>query len=418
MRVRSVVVAGSVCALALGATACGSSKKSGSNAEIKGSTLTIYSSMPLQGAAGPQNQAAVNGAKLAVKDVGGKIGKYRINYVPLDDSTAAAGKADDPTTKSNAFKAVSDNSAVGYVGEYNSGSTKISLPILNKGGIAQVSHANTNPGLTTNKPGSLPGEPDKFYPSGKRTYARVVPMDVIQGAAIATIAKGDGCKSLHIWNSQTPYSVGLAENVARTGKKLGMTVEGNDGIDPKAANYRSAAQAIKADCFVFSGEVENNGVQAYKDVLAAHPNEKLYGGDGVVTNEFADPKTGLPANVASHFQGTIATVDPAALPASAKKFIAEYNRTYHTSSPPPYAVYGYEAMALILDSVKRAEAAGKVSRKAVVDQLFKTKDRQSVLGTYSIDSNGDTTLTDYGLYSIAGGKLKFDRIIKSQGAGA
>jgi branched-chain amino acid transport system substrate-binding protein len=150
LQVRSLFVAGSVCALALGATACGSSKKSGSSAGIKGSTLTIYSSMPLQGAAGPQNEAAVNGAKLALKQAGGAVGKYHINYVPLDSSTAAAGKADDATTKSNAFKAVSDKTTVGYIGEYNSGSTKISLPILNKAGIAQVSHANTNPGLTTN----------------------------------------------------------------------------------------------------------------------------------------------------------------------------------------------------------------------------------------------------------------------------
>jgi branched-chain amino acid transport system substrate-binding protein len=415
LQVRSLVVAGSVCALALGASACGSSKKSGSSAEITGSTLTIYSSMPLQGAAGPQNQAAVNGAKLALKQAGGSVGKYRINYVPLDSSTAAAGKADDATTKSNAFKAVSDKTTIGYIGEYNSGSTKISLPILNKGGIAQVSHANTNPGLTTNKPGSQPGEPDKFYPTGKRTYARVVPMDVIQGAAIASVAKGDGCKSVHIWNAQTPYSTGLAENVSLTAKKLGMTVEGNDGIDPKAANYRSAAQAIKADCFVFTGEVENNGVQAYKDVSAAHPKDKLYGGDGVVTKAFADPKTGLPANIGAKFQGTIATLDPCcpANPAG-KKFVADYDKEYNTTNPDPYAIYGYESMALLLDSIKRAEAAGKITRKAVVDQLFKTKDRQSVLGTYSIDSNGDTTLTDYGLYSIVGGKLKFDRAIKAQ----
>ncbi|MDX6642186.1 MAG: branched-chain amino acid transport system substrate-binding protein [Solirubrobacteraceae bacterium] len=413
MQVRSLVVAGSICALALGASACGSSKKSGSNAEIKGSTLTIYSSMPLQGAAGGQNQAAVNGAKLAVKDVGGKIGKYTINYVPLDDATAAAGKADDAKTGENARKAVADKTTVAYLGEYNSGATKISLPTLNKGGIAQVSHANTNPGLTTNKPGSQPGEPDKFYPTGRRTYARVVPTDIIQGAAIASVAKSDGCKSIHIWNTQTPYSKGLAENLQRAATKLGIKVEGDDGIDPKAANYRSAAATIKADCFVFTGEVENNGVQAYKDVSTAHPSIKLYGGDGVLTNEFASPKTGLPANVASKFKGTIATLDPAQFNAAGKKFFADYDKTYHTSNPDPYAIYGYESMALLLDSIKRAEAKGKLTRKAVVDALLSTKDRQSVLGTYSIDSNGDTTLTDYGLYKISGGKLKFDQVIKA-----
>jgi branched-chain amino acid transport system substrate-binding protein len=413
-----LVVAGSVCALAVGATACGDSK-SGGGAEIKGSTLTLYSSLPLQGASASQNQAMVNGAKLAIKAVGGKVGKYKLNYVPLDDSTAAAGKADDATVGANARKAVSDSTTIGYMGEYNSGATKISLPILEPANIAQVSPANTYVGLTTNKPGSEAGEPDKYYPKGVRTYARVVPTDIIQGGALATIAKEDGCKSIHIWNTKTTYSTGLARNLAASAKKIGLTIDGdpNEGIDPKAANYRSQAATIKADCFIFTGEIENNGVQAFKDVATAHPSIKLYGGDGVVLNDLADPKKGLPANIGARFKGTIATLDPCCpFNPAAKKFIEDYEKAYNIK-PDPYAIYGYESMALLIDSVKRATAEGKLTRKAVVDQLFKTKDRQSVLGTYSIDANGDTTLTDYGLYRIKGGKLAFVKVIKAGATG-
>ncbi len=43
--------------------------------------------------------------------------------------------------------------------------------------------------------------------------------------------------------------------------------------------------------------------------------------------------------------------------------------------------------------------------------MFETTDRESVLGTYSIDENGDTTLTDYGAYKIAGGELVFDQTV-------
>ncbi|MEJ7715865.1 MAG: hypothetical protein WKF40_09275 [Thermoleophilaceae bacterium] len=45
-----------------------------------------------------------------------------------------------------------------------------------------------------------------------------------------------------------------------------------------------------------------------------------------------------------------------------------------------------------------------------------TKGRDSVLGTYDIDKNGDTTLTDYGLYTIKDGEPAFQKVIKAQGA--
>jgi branched-chain amino acid transport system substrate-binding protein len=415
LRPRSVFAVAGVCAIAFGAASCGSSSKSGGGKTISGSKLTVYSSLPLQGASGPQSQAIVNGAKLAVQAVNGKVGKYTVTYTSLDDSTAAAGKADDATVGQNARKAVSDTTTIAYLGEYNSGATKISLPILNQAGIAQVSPSNTYVGLTTNKPGSEPGEPDKYYPTGKRTYARVVPTDIIQGAALATAAKNDGCKSIMIWNSKTTYSTGLARNLQQAAAKNGLKVEGNVGIDPKAANYRSQAAAIKSDCFVFTGEIESNGVQAVKDVGTAHPTIKLYGGDGVVLTDFADPKKGLPTNVGQRFKGTIATLDPCCPDnPAARQFIANYNSTYHTA-PDPYAIYGYESMALILAAIKADADAngGKVSREGTYKALLATKNRQSVLGPYSIDANGDTTLTDYGLYKIVNGKLKFAQVIKS-----
>ena len=417
LKPRSVFAVAGACALAFGAASCGSSSSSsGGGSSISGSKLTVYSSLPLQGASGPQSQAIVNGAKLAVTAVNGKVGKYSVTYTSLDDSTAAAGKADDATVGQNARKAVSDPTTIAYLGEYNSGATKISLPILNQAGIGQVSPSNTYVGLTTNKPGSEAGEPDKYYPSGKRTYARVVPADNIQGAALATAAKNDGCKSIEIWNTKTTYSTGLARNLQQSAAKLGLKVEGNVGIDPKAANYRSQAAAIKSDCFVFTGEIESNGVQAVKDVGTAHPTIKLYGGDGVVLNDFANPSKGLPAAVGARFKGTIATLDPTQFNAEGKQFFANYKSTYHTGSPDPYAIYGYESMALILNAIKRDADAngGKVSRAGTYKQLLATKNRQSVLGTYSIDANGDTTLTDYGLYKIVNGKLAFDQVIKAQ----
>jgi branched-chain amino acid transport system substrate-binding protein len=391
--------------------ACGSDKKS-SGGTASGQTLTVYSTLPEQGGSSGQTRAIINGAKLAVSQRGGKVGSFKIAYKPLDDSLASTGAADEGKEAQNARTAIRDKSTIAMLGAYNSGMTKVSLPITNKAGILQVSPANTYVGLTTNQPGSEAGEPDKYYPTGKRTYARIVPKDTVQAAAMVKTMKGDGCKTFYNFNSKTTYSAGLGRNLGLEAKKQGIKLLGDKGVDVKAPNYRSVVSGIKADCISTSMELENNGVQLLKDAATALPSAKLYGADAIVQTVLADPKKGLPANIAPRFKGTIATLDPKSFPPSGKKFFADFKSAYGVASPDPYAIYGYEAMSLILDSIKAVGAKGN-DRQAVIDQVLKnTKGRQSVLGTYDIDQYGDTTLTDYGLYKIVAGKLVFDKVIK------
>jgi branched-chain amino acid transport system substrate-binding protein len=411
--------------LALGLTACGDSGSSsgggGGGGAISGSTLTMYSSLPFQGTSKAQSTAVQQGEKLALKQVGSKVGKFKITYKSLDDSTAQnPGTADEGQTAQNARKAVQDKTSIFYMGEFNSGGTKVSLPILNKAGIPQISPSNTAVGLTTDEAGADPGEPQKYYPTGKRTYARVVPKDTIQGAALATIMKEDGCKSVHIFNDKTTYGAGLARNVDAAAKKQGIKVEGNDGTDKNAPNYRSLAAKVKADCFVGSGVTGENYIQVFKDVAAANPSIKLYGPDGVAEESFTNPKKGgIPADVGARTKITVATLGLEEFKkrnnAEAEKFFTDYAKTYGSKSPDPYAIYGYEAMKLALDTLKAVGPKAN-DRAAVVDQLInKTKDRNSVLGTYSIDKNGDTTLTDYGLYTVGkDGLPAFQKVIKAQ----
>ena len=413
-------------AFAFGVTACGDDDEdgdAGGAAAVSGDTLTIYSSLPLQGTSKGQSEAVISGERLALEEAGGKVGKFKINYVSLDDSTAQnPGTADEAQTAQNARKAVQDETTIFYLGEFNSGGTKVSLPILNKANIPQISPSNTAVGLTTDEPGADPGEPTKYYPAQKRTYARVVPKDTIQGAALATTMKEDGCKSVHIFNDKTTYGAGLGRNVELAAKEIGLTVEGNDGTDKTSANYRSLAAGIEADCFVGSGVTGENYVQVFKDVAAACPNCKLYGPDGVAEAAFSDPKEGgIPADVAARTKVTVATLSPEEFEKQgidkAEQFFADYKAKYDISGlPDPYAIYGYETMKLALDTL---EAVGDKAndREAVRKQLLEnTKGRDSVLGTYDIDENGDTTLTDYGLYTIEDGQLTFSKVIKAQGA--
>jgi branched-chain amino acid transport system substrate-binding protein len=406
-------------ALALGVGACGgddsSSSDSGSSSSGGGKTLTVYSSLPLQGASRPQTTALVNGIKLALDQAGGKAGDFTVKYQSLDDSTAQAGSWTPEATQSNARKAAEDKSTAVYLGEFNSGASAVSIPILNEAGVPQISPANTAVGLTSDAPGSNPGEPEKYYPAQTRTYTRIVPKDTIQGAALATLMKQDGCTKVFMTNDKEVYGAGLAKNIQLAADPAGLNIVANEAIDKNAANYRSLASKAKgegADCFIYSGITANNAVQLYKDFSAALPDAKLYGPDGVAESGFSDPKNGgIPADVASKVKVTVATLSPDEYPPEGQDFFKQYTEKYGEANPDPYAIYGYEAMRLALDAIQRSKTGNK---EDIVKALFDTKDRESVLGTYSIDENGDTTLTDYGVYTISGGKLKFDSTIKAK----
>ncbi len=412
--------------MALGITACGDDDDDdgggGGGSTAEGTTLTIYSSLPLQGTSKEQSEAVIQGERLALKEVNNKVGKFNLKYVSLDDSTAQnPGTADEGQTAQNARKAVQDKSTIFYLGEFNSGGTKVSLPILNKAGIPQISPSNTYQGLTQSAPpGTEPGEPDKYYPAGTKTYARVVPADDIQGAALVTVMKEDGCKSVNIFNDKTTYGAGLARNIESAAKAQSLKVEGNDGTDKNAPNYRSLAAKVTADCFVGSGVTGENYVQVFKDVAAAAPNAKLYGPDGVAEEAFTNPKKGgLPADIGARTKVTVATLGLEEFKkrdnAEAAKFFTDFEAEYNDASPDPYAIYGFDAMSLALDTLKAAGDKAN-DRKAVAEQLVgNTKGRNSVLGTYDIDENGDTTLTDYGLYTIKDGLPTFSKVIKAQG---
>jgi branched-chain amino acid transport system substrate-binding protein len=383
-------------------SACGGSSSTTSGGSSAGGTVDIYSSLPLTGASTAQTKPMVNGIKLALDQAHNKAGDYTVKYTSLDDATAQAGEWDPGQTAANARKAAADPNTVYYIGEFNSGASEVSIPILNNAGIPQVSPANTYVGLTTNEPGSAPGEPDKYYPTGNRTYLRIVPRDSIQSAADLMAMKQAGCTKVAVANDKEAYGAGLAALLELEKKQFGVDITSNTGIDPKAPNFRSYAQQVKnegADCFFFAGIVSNGAVQLAKDINAALPSAKIFGGDGVCTSSYTNAKEGgVPSNIAPLIQCTVATLDLNSYPGG-KDFIKAYSDKYGDSNPDPYAIYGYEAMKLGLDTISSLGADGNDKTK-VLDALFATKDRHSVLGTYGFDPNGDTTLTSYGLYKV------------------
>ena len=377
--------------------------------------MTIYSSYPLQGrgpgavrGGGQRRQARAR----AGRREGGDIG---VKYVPLDDATAQAANWTPEQTSANARKAAQDKSTAVYLGEFNSGGSAVSIPILNEAGIAQISPSNTAVGLTTNEPGATPGEPDKYYPTGKRTFARIVPKDTIQGAALATLMKEDGCTKVQLLNDKEVYGAGLARNIEASAKAQGLTITSNEAIDKNAANYRSLAQKAKAagaDCMVFAGITANNAAQVFKDFAAALPTAKLYGPDGVADTTLRQPEGGHPDRGRQPHQGHDRHALARPVPAGGAGVLQVLHAEVRRGEPGPVRdlrLRGDGARAG-RDQALQDRREGRRGQGAVRDQ----GPQRRCSGTYSIDANGDTSLTDYGVYSIKDGNLEFDKTIKAQ----
>jgi branched-chain amino acid transport system substrate-binding protein len=202
-----------------------------------------------------------------------------------------------------------------------------------------------------------------------------------------------------------------ANSFSLAAQGAGLRVLGVESFDPTAQDYRSLATAVAqtgADCVLFSALTENHAVALTTQVAAAMPKAKLFGTAPLGEPSYTSPDDGgLPPDVASRVTLTVPVLEHSSYPPAGRAFFAAYERRY--GSAEPYAIYGYEAMSLMLNAISRATDHGRKAarRSKVVQALFQTRERRSVLGTYGIDRDGDTTLRRYGVYRIVDGGLVF-----------
>lgn len=410
MRRVGILVALLVAAV-LVAVGCGGSGGGGNGGGGTSATAKIVSDLPLQGSNRQQTTTMVNAIKLALQQRGGKAGDVKINYESQDDATAQAGQWDPSKCAENAQQAAQDNDIVGWIGPFNSGCAAVEIPILNDAGLGMISPANTYIGLT--KPGGESGEPDKYYPSGKRNYARVIVADDKQGKAGAVLMQQKGVKSVYVLDDKQTYGKGLADQFQKAAEAAGIKVLGREGIDGKASNYRSLMDKIKEtnpDAIYFGGIIENNAAQLIKDKVGAgmSNNDVLFvGPDGI----FVDELLSQAGDAANGIYVTFGGLPASELSAEGKKFVKTFQKKYDEPIQP-YTAYAYEAANVMLDAIDRAyKKDGKVTREGVVREIFATKNYHGVLGTWSFDKDGDTSLTKLSIQKVENGKFKFQKTV-------
>jgi len=394
-------------AVMLGVVGCGGVTAS-DVAETTAGQLTVYSSLPLQGQTAAIAQQIEGGEKLALADAGGRAGPFKIAFESLDDASPTTGQWNAQVTSTNAKIAAQDTSTIAYIGDFDSAATAISLPLINGAGILQISPASPYVGLTSSSDAGQ-DEPYRFYPSGERTFARLQPGDIAQADAQVQLMRSLGVHSVYVLDDEDPFEVPLANIVVGDAEKAGISVLAHDSIATGAeATFTSEVEKIAqsgAQAVFLAGGEGKGTVALWRALNAAVPNALLFGSATSVGESFASEIGAAAAN--TYLLTPVLPISH--YPPSARWVLRRYRKVFG-SEASPYALYGYEAMTLVLNAIHAAGARGN-DRQTVIDRVLATRNRNSVIGRYSIEADGDTTLSDFGVERIAHGRAVFYRAI-------
>jgi branched-chain amino acid transport system substrate-binding protein len=306
----------------------------------------VYASLPLTGPAAEFGRDVLRGAELALE---GRAG--RAELVALD----SFGEDREEQAAANARLAAADGDALAYLGDFHSSQVLESAPILGEAGLLQVAPVAT------------------FIRLGGPTLVRLLPHDGVGALAIADWLVGAGVEELLVVHDHDrDYGVSVGAMCAEAARVRGLVVRSRPIWN---AEEPWADDVGDADAVLYVGVAGSGAVGLWRDLHAHDPSMWLLGSEGVAQPWLARQLDGSAAE-------------------RTRFFVAQR---------APLAFYGYEAMALILDSI-----GGGSGRAGAVRAARATRDRDSILGRYSIDEDGHTTTTAYGRLAVVDGALVWD----------
>ncbi|HEX8119812.1 MAG TPA: ABC transporter substrate-binding protein [Solirubrobacteraceae bacterium] len=347
--------------LLLGVAGCGSSERA-EESRIVGDALTVYSSLPQNGPLAPLSRDVVRAEKLALEEAGGRAGDFRVSYVSLDSADPKTGHWTPARVADNARTAVEDLQTIAYLGELESGASAISVPILNEGGMLQVSPGDTFAGLTERVG---PGEPDKYYPSGRRTFTRVVPADDEQVAQLVTLLRRAHVRRAWLADDRQVSATALTGRLAAGLEAAGIEVVHRARLNPRGDVPDDLGRDVRedrADAFVYAGAYRPFALQALRAVHDGAPRAALFAADGIPIAADLRRDAGRAAD-----RLVLTGLDPqrgSDARAFARRFRARYG-----AEPDPRAALGYAAMQLVLHAIERAGARAN-SRPEVIREAL------------------------------------------------
>ena len=382
--------------------------------------VVIVSDLPLQHGRGPFPQLQYSDAvRFVLERRGFRAGAYDVGYQSCDDSNVGRGAPymwTSATCRRNARAYADTPTVVGMIGPFESPCASLQIPILNRtrsGPLAVISGSTTSVGLTHAATGSTPGEPDVYYPSGERNFARVVAADDVQGPALAVMAKRLGVKRLFVVEDTTTYGVALAKSVRATARKLGVRIAGRGRWRYRQRNFAPLARKVRrsrADGVFFGGVLPTSRLTTpVRDMRAALGP----GVDFIAPDGFSDFDE-LVEDAGAAAEGMVVgfpIVPPTQLPAEGRRFVQAFEEAIGARAEL-YSASVAQATEVLLDAI----AASDGTRASVTRNLFRTRVRNGILGDFELNQNGDTTAGGVTMYRVENGKPRAVAVIKPAAA--
>nr|MBA2347445.1 ABC transporter substrate-binding protein [Solirubrobacterales bacterium] len=318
----------------------------------------------------------------------------------LDDARTGSERWDPVQTAENANIAVRDRTTIAYLGDGPSGATAISLPILNAAGIAQISPTSGYAGLTRAE-GAQKGEPEKYYPSGIRSFARTIPADHLQVRALLALVEERGCRRLQLVDDGEidgrGLSVGVEEGLTSASTEVvdRAVFRADQELDP--AKEAAEIVARTPDCVLVAGGPGERLARLLDALHAADDDLTLLASDGLATPETAEtlePGTGRALTLTAPGQNRSA---------KGRRIAEAYEETFGRPARDA-SLYGYEAMELALAAIRTAGPRGN-NREAVERALFELGEREGPFGRYRLTPQGDASAGSYSRLTVRDGRL-------------
>ena len=390
------------CALALTLllAGCGGEDPDDGN-RIRGDTLTIYSSGPRHGASAAAGAAVFTGQRRALLEAGGRAGGRRIRLVRLSATRPGDSLWDPGLVEANADRARRDPSAIAYLGELDAGGSAVSLPVTNRAQLLQVSPLDGLTSLTKAPPGRPRAGPERYYPKRRRTFARLLPNDLVVAEGIRAQLPGRGARPAAILHGEgvadRELTAVLVNRLRQAGAEPTFVEVLRDDVDAVQSTIRRLAASGPAAVVVLA--THGPATTAALAALARRePPVKVVGNEALLGEDSPPPSADLRA---------VTPVLPSRVQSPAgRRVLADISRGSGVRSRPE-ALYGYAAMRLVLAAIDRAGP----DRRQVVQATRSAGTRNTVLGRLSLDGDGDVRTRRLGVLRVRGGRSVLERVL-------
>jgi branched-chain amino acid transport system substrate-binding protein len=382
---------------------------------IRGHVLHLYASRPTEGPSAETSRAMAAGQRQALADANGRAGRYDVRLISLSASKPGSGNWDPGQVAENADAAAKDPRAIAYLGELNLGASAVSVPVTNKAGILQVSPADGLASLTEAPPRSAAG-PERYFPTGRRSFLRLVPDDLVEAHLIVDRLVALGVERPALIVGTGVYARELAAEVAADARDAGIApVAAKDLRDDPDTVLKAPGELADAppdaqpDGVVLALARDRYTAQLLAGLRRELPQARLITGDGVLVAQPLAPAAGSePVQLEA-----IAPQPPRG--AGAAPGVRVLHRIARDQSPELAtlpALWGYESVRVALDAIRSAQRdGGPATRADVIQAALRRRVRHSSIGTYEVRRNGAVEGLPVALYRLQGDRFEYLRTL-------